>query len=708
MPAAGSIRLLILLALLAVALPARPARAAPVWGPAAPMGSARASHAAVPLADGRVLVVGAFGDVNTTEYYDPATNAWQPAGPLAVLRGVVAVATLADGRVLAVGAANATGPTAAERFDPAGATWQRVAAPPLSLGGTLTPLADGRALYVANGSAATYDPAADTWSPTAQPGDRAGGEGHAATLLRDGRVLVTGGVLGDCGGMRCLNPTAARYDPATNRWTTLAPMRVARARHSMLTLPDGRVLVVGSFGSSQDAERYDPATDTWVSTAQLPISFVAGGQTLTPLPDGRALLVVATFGASPSPVSAALVYDPASDRWQSIAAPNVPRLAHTATLLRDGRVLVAGGNYGGASAEVYGEARPAGACFAETGHCLAGSFLAYWQANGGLAQFGFPLTDERWEVLEDGKPYVVQYFERARFEHHPENPPPHDVLLGQFGRRLYLLDPSRIRPNAAAPLPGATYFAETGHNLGGRFRDYWQANGGLPQFGYPLSEEIRERLEDGKEYTVQYFERARLEYHPGNPVPYDVLLGQFGRRILGARGPVGQPPHPLIARFAPVYAANEGIRVRLHLPTGPERRVGGAVLQFQRGWMLYRADTRTIHVLASEADGGSIPVGAAWTFADTWDESQPLGGGPGPGGLYEPSRGFGKVWREHQQVRERLGYALAPAEQGQTLTIQPFVGGAVVDAPEEGSYSPRGLTYIVYTNGRYEVQYPGL
>ena len=68
MPAAGSIRLLILLALLAVALPARPARAAPVWGPAAPMGSARASHAAVPLADGRVLVVGAFGDVNTREY----------------------------------------------------------------------------------------------------------------------------------------------------------------------------------------------------------------------------------------------------------------------------------------------------------------------------------------------------------------------------------------------------------------------------------------------------------------------------------------------------------------------------------------------------------------------------------------------------------------------------------------------------------------
>jgi hypothetical protein len=122
--------------------------------------------------------------------------------------------------------------------------------------------------------------------------------------------------------------------------------------------------------------------------------------------------------------------------------------------------------------------------------------------------------------------------------------------------------------------------------------------------------------------------------------------------------------------------------------------------------MLYRADTRTIHVLVSEADGGSIPVGAAWTFADTWGESQPPGGGSGPGGLFEPSRGFGKVWREQPGVRERLGYALAANEQGQTLTIQSFVGGVVFDAPNEGSFSPRGLTYVVYTNGRYEVVYP--
>jgi len=74
--------------------------------------------------------------------------------------------------------------------------------------------------------------------------------------------------------------------------------------------------------------------------------------------------------------------------------------------------------------------------FPQTGQAVGGRFLRYWQAHGGLALFGYPLTGERQEKLEDGKTYTVQYFERARFEHHPENAPPNDVLLGQFGRRV--------------------------------------------------------------------------------------------------------------------------------------------------------------------------------------------------------------------------------------------------------------------------------
>jgi hypothetical protein len=72
--------------------------------------------------------------------------------------------------------------------------------------------------------------------------------------------------------------------------------------------------------------------------------------------------------------------------------------------------------------------------FPETGYRVCGRFLQYWQQNGGLAQQGYPISGEFAEVSDlDGKPYVVQYFERAVFELHPENQPPYDVLLTQLG-----------------------------------------------------------------------------------------------------------------------------------------------------------------------------------------------------------------------------------------------------------------------------------
>ena len=189
------------------------------------------------------------------------------------------------------------------------------------------------------------------------------------------------------------------------------------------------------------------------------------------------------------------------------------------------------------SGVVAGTSRPVAAaeqCFPQTGKCVRGRFLDYWQANGALPINGYPITDERMETLEDGKQYLVQWFERVRLEYHPENSPPYDVLLGQFGRILHPADPP------VPQQPGARHFPETGHNLAGDFLAYWEGNGGLAQFGYPLSEEIQEQLEDGTTYTVQYTERARLERHPENAPPYDVLLGQFGRRVL-TLAPQGQP-----------------------------------------------------------------------------------------------------------------------------------------------------------------------
>jgi hypothetical protein len=166
--------------------------------------------------------------------------------------------------------------------------------------------------------------------------------------------------------------------------------------------------------------------------------------------------------------------------------------------------------------------------FTETGFTVRGRFLAYWEATGGLAINGFPLSEEFSEVLEDGQPYTVQYFERTRLEYHPESTDPQfEVLLGQFGRRIHGgVDPRAMNDTSMV------FFLETGHNVPYDFYGFWTANGGLTQFGYPITEVITETLEDGKPYEVQYFERARFERHPENAAPYDILLGQFGRIVL--------------------------------------------------------------------------------------------------------------------------------------------------------------------------------
>ncbi|MFN8539422.1 MAG: alkaline phosphatase family protein [Thermomicrobiales bacterium] len=105
--------------------------------------------------------------------------------------------------------------------------------------------------------------------------------------------------------------------------------------------------------------------------------------------------------------------------------------------------------------------------------------------------------------------------------------------------------PGASLPTQSACPAGARTFPEVpGRCLTGRFRDYWDAHGGLAINGFPLTNEFEERLEDGKTYRVQYFERLRMELHPENAPPYDVLLGQFGRRILGTKYPGWEKSFP--------------------------------------------------------------------------------------------------------------------------------------------------------------------
>lgn len=95
----------------------------------------------------------------------------------------------------------------------------------------------------------------------------------------------------------------------------------------------------------------------------------------------------------------------------------------------------------------------------------------------------------------------------------------------------YALGVSSTMTGQAGPLMqgGCQTFTETGNTVCGKFLQYWQEHGGLPQQGFPISPEIQEKSDlDGKTYTVQYFERAVFESHPENQPPYDVLLSQLG------------------------------------------------------------------------------------------------------------------------------------------------------------------------------------
>jgi hypothetical protein len=179
-----------------------------------------------------------------------------------------------------------------------------------------------------------------------------------------------------------------------------------------------------------------------------------------------------------------------------------------------------------------------GRLFSATNHTLRGSFQAFWEANGGLARFGYPLTEELIEPeAGSGRARVVQYFERARFEYFPENAgTPYEVQLGLLGVAIMCrcnVD-WQAQPKIAAAPPQCLFFAPTGHSLCPPFRERWEALGGLELLGQPITEPFQAaRPDNGQPYTIQYFERARFEYFPENAgTPYEVQLGLLGRELL--------------------------------------------------------------------------------------------------------------------------------------------------------------------------------
>ena len=168
--------------------------------------------------------------------------------------------------------------------------------------------------------------------------------------------------------------------------------------------------------------------------------------------------------------------------------------------------------------------------FPETDHLVGHGFLKYWETFGGLATFGYPISEE---YTDPQTGFVTQWFERARFEWHPGAFPSHyDVLLGLLGDEVTAgrhSEPPFQRVNGGND-GNCTFYAATGHRFCFGFRAYWQSHGGLAIFGYPISEEFQENG-----YTVQYFERQRLEYHPENSPAWQIEGGLLGVQVMAMR-----------------------------------------------------------------------------------------------------------------------------------------------------------------------------
>jgi Kelch motif len=318
------------------------------WVSTGQLNTARYSHTATLLQDGRVLVAG--GQSNdccsndgrgSAEIYDPVSGVWSATGSLRVPRTGHTATLLLDGRVLVIGVPS-------ELYDPGTGSWTLTGSLSFARDGSTATLLKSGKVLVAGGSnsnsAEIYDPATGKWHITGPL--REARYGHTATLLRDGRVLVAGGgfdidVFNGYGLQ-----SAELYDPVSETWGPAADLNAVGSGDIAVLLADNKVLVLDGYNVP---ERYDPDAGTWRNTG-------SPGQlqlfTATLLSTGQVLIAggVSTQ-ESGRYLSSAQVYDDRSGAWSPTSSMMTGRWRHTATLLADGRVLVAGGLGVGANGE---------------------------------------------------------------------------------------------------------------------------------------------------------------------------------------------------------------------------------------------------------------------------------------------------------------------------------------------------------------------
>jgi hypothetical protein len=302
------------------------------------MTAPRADQSATTLANGKILIAGGVrteavnGMLASAELYDPANPGFAPTGRMTTEREGQTATLLHSGKALIAGGIRNFGFRETLR------------------------------------SAELYDPASGIFTSTGSMANHR--QGHTATLLNDGRVLIAGG-RGD--GQQSL-ASAELYNPATGRFSSAGQMNYARESHAATLLPNGQVLITGGgmagqpqgYITLQNSELYDPPTGTFINIA--PMLWQRAGHSSTLLRNG---LVLIAGGRRVLGLNSAELYDPETRSFRPTGAMMLPHYLHTATLLRDGRVLIAGGwdvtgpsPVGRADAELYD---PSSGTFSETG-----------------------------------------------------------------------------------------------------------------------------------------------------------------------------------------------------------------------------------------------------------------------------------------------------------------------------------------------------
>jgi uncharacterized delta-60 repeat protein len=317
----------------------------------ATMAAARWNHTATLLPSGIVLIAGGQNPaaLNTAERYDSATDTFTATGNLTTARGSATATLLPNGKILIAGGRNynLASLNTADLYDPAAGTFAATGSmtSPRSYH-TATLLPNGKVLiagglnsdgaFVGNvlNTAELYDPAAGTFAATGSMS--AARYHHTATLLPNGKVLLTGGS-NSTGYMN----TAELYDPATGTFAATGSMSAARDHHTATLLPSGKVLIAGGENNVvflNTAELYDPATGTFAATGSM--SAARGYHTATLLPSGKVLIAGTRNYAGGN---TAELYDPATGMFTATGNMGAARSLHTATLLPNGKVLIAGG-----------------------------------------------------------------------------------------------------------------------------------------------------------------------------------------------------------------------------------------------------------------------------------------------------------------------------------------------------------------------------